>query len=478
MRRLRRRIWLHLLVVLFVGIVASGIVFTSGWRASFQHSAVPRLARHLASQLADDWGNRASFAHEVKRLSEDLEIELTVRSAEPDGELIASAGPPLPRLEPGDVMRVRKNDVVVERGPRFFVAAPLIVDGRVVAVVESSTMRSLRAPGLMRPLITIALIVLIAGVASGPLARRISLPIERMTDAMRRFGAGDLSARVPELGRGWRSRWERHVNRVRHHHRRGKFADDEMAQLTRAFNEMAERLEHLVRGQKELLANVSHELRSPLARIRVALELLPRDGKSDARLRDVEADLIELERLIDDVLTTSRLDATGLPTHVARVTVTEILAALAARAEHDPVTAGKPVRVRGDAGVSVMADGALLKRALWNLIENAAKYGAPPIELAAGVEDAALVLSVTDHGAGIAADERARVFEPFYRSDKARTPGRGGFGLGLTLARRVAEVHGGSISAGPASVDDGVERGTRVTMRIPMSEHAATRARG
>jgi two-component system OmpR family sensor kinase len=469
MRKLRRRIYAHLIVTLFVGVTVSFLVFTAGWRSAFLHSFAGRLTHHVASQLSDKWNNRPAMARELKRISDELEVEITVRAATPQGALIASAGMPYPPLDAEELARVRKNDIVVQHRPRDFVAAPLVVDGEVVAVVEAAPItHAFRMP--LRPLITIALIVIIAGVASGPLARRISLPIERMTDAMRRFGAGDLGARVPVLSKLWPERWRHHARRHfhRHHHHRHHQVD-EIEQLTRAFNEMAERIEQLVRGQKELLANVSHELRSPLARIRVALELLPRDDKSAARLRDVEGDLGELDRLIEDVLTASRLEATGLPTHLDRVTVSEIFAALVARAQVDPLTAGKEVRARGSDGIVVMADGALIKRALWNLIENAAKYGAPPIVLSAAVDGNQLVLAVCDEGAGIAAEERARVFEPFYRADKARTPGNGGFGLGLTLARRVAEVHGGSIVAAAARSVAGIERGTSVTIKIPLA---------
>jgi signal transduction histidine kinase len=469
MRKLRRRIYAHLIVTLFVGVLASFIVFTAGWRNAFMHAFAGRVTYHLASQLSDKWHDHAALARELRRMSDELEVEITVRAANPGCALIASAGTPYPPLDAEELASVRKNDKVVHRHPRFFVAAPIVVDGQVVGVVEAAPVtHPFFVPA--RPLITIVVIVIIAGVASGPLARRISLPIERMTEAMRRFGQGDLGARVPPLSLMWPERWI-HAHRHRHRHRR--FAHhhrvDEIEQLTRAFNEMAERIEQLVRGQKELLANVSHELRSPLARIRVALELLPRDDKSAARLRDVEADLSELDRLIEDVLTASRLEATGLPTHLDRVTVGEIFAALTARAQVDPITAGKDVSARGSDGISVMADGALIKRALWNLVENAAKYGAPPIVLSAAVDGRQLVLAVSDEGTGIAAEERARVFEPFYRADKARTPGQGGFGLGLTLARRVAEVHGGTISAGAARTVDGVERGTRVTLRIPLT---------
>jgi signal transduction histidine kinase len=109
----------------------------------------------------------------------------------------------------------------------------------------------------------------------------------------------------------------------------------------------------------------------------------------------------------------------------------------------------------------VAADGALIKRAVWNLVENAAKYGAPPIALAAEARNGHAVLSVTDEGPGIAPDDRERVFEPFWRADKAHTPGSG-VGLGLTLARRIAEAHGGSVAIADA------ERGCRVEITLPL----------
>jgi two-component system OmpR family sensor kinase len=450
-RRLRKRIWTHLLIVLVVGIFASSFVFFSGWRSAFIHSAAGKVTRHVAKTVARDFYRPDETRRTLSHIAEELDIEVTLRTL--DNQVIDAVGPPFPPLPLDDMEAVRRGELVLSRGPRFFAAAPVIVDGSVRAIVEASpTYHVFHAPLIWRPLATLLVLMMIAGVASGPLARRISLPIERMTEAVRSFGAGDLSARVKlQLRR-----------RHRHDH-----APDEIEQLTSAFNEMAERIQRQVSGQKELLANVSHELRSPLARMRVALELLPRDAGNQTRLKDVEADLIELDRLIEDVLTTSRLEASGLPMHIGTVDVRQLLEQLVVRAEHDPATAGKTVTAHGGEGLLISADGALLKRALWNLIENAAKYGAPPIELGARNDrDQWLELSVTDHGAGIAEEDRERIFEPFFRSDKARTPGTG-FGLGLTLVRRIAEVHGGSITA--LSMErDGVPSGAGFILRIPL----------
>jgi signal transduction histidine kinase len=319
-------------------------------------------------------------------------------------------------------------------------------------------------PAAWRPALGVAVVLLLVALAARPLARRISQPVERLTEAARRLGGGDLAARVPlEAARGAagrRSRWR--------HRRR-----DELDDLTRAFNDMAERVQGLVQSQRELLANVSHELRSPLARIRVALALLPRTAESDARVRDVEIDLAELERLIEDVLTTARLDATGLPPHPEPFDVLPLLHELAARAAHDPLTAGTAVGVQPGPSPTLTADRALVKRALWNLVENAAKYGQPPITLAATAAGADVRLSVTDLGPGIPLAERERVLRPFYRLDPARTPAAPGapaqgVGLGLTLVQRIAAVHGGRVEIAPAVVEAGGERGCRVVLILPV----------
>jgi len=294
----------------------------------------------------------------------------------------------------------------------------------------------------VRPVGAALLVLLLVGVLTRPLARRISRPVEELTAATRRFGDGDLSSRVPPP------------------RRRSPHAPDEIEELTRAWNEMAERVERLVRGQKELLANVSHELRSPLARLRVALELLPRDDASEARVRDLEVDIAELDRLIEDVLTMSRLDAQALPLRREPVDLGALFAQIAERAALDPATARASVRVaEGSAPPALDADPALLRRALWNLVENAARYGAPPVTLSARREGGVVAISVDDEGRGIAPGDRERVFQPFFRA--AGDDDRRGFGLGLALARRVAEVHGGAIRVADAP------RGCTLVIEIP-----------
>jgi signal transduction histidine kinase len=454
-RRLYSRIYLHLLGVLLVVGLTVSLLTAFGQRGAFQRQVAERLARHVGGLVAESWDDPPALERRLAQLHRDLEVSVTLRR--PDGHVLAAAGAPLPAPTPAELARVRGDQVAVRRGAVWVMAWTLRepASGRVRGVVQLGAPLGMRLGTPWRPAIAVIVVLLVVGLAAGPLARRISRPVERLTAAARRLGAGDLAARVPD---------------VTSRHRRSR-RPDELEELTAAFNDMAERLERLVQGQKELLANVSHELRSPLARVRVALALVPRDGEADARLAAVEADLSELERLIDDVLTASRLEATGLPPQPGPVELGELLAEVAERARADPATAGAEVRVADPPRARIQADRALLRRALSNLVENAAKYGRPPIELGARATAEGVTLWVADRGEGIPPEERERVLAPFYRGDRARTPGAGtaprGFGLGLTLARRVAEVHGGRILIGPAAREDGREHGCRVTLWLP-----------
>jgi two-component system, OmpR family, sensor kinase len=454
--RLHSRIYVHSLLVLLVVAVATAAVFALGARGAFQREVAERLARHVASLVGEQFHDPDALLRRLRTLHTDLEVDVTVRGL--DGRLIGSAGAELPMLDAGETAQVRAGRVVVTARPVWH-AAVLVRDpgsGAPLGILTASTQRRVGMAALLRPIVIITVILIVVAIATRPLARRIARPLERLTEAARRLGGGDLSARVPAPSS--RRRWWR----------RGDRRADELAELTRAFNEMAERVERNVRGQQELLANVSHELRSPLARVRMALELVPRAADGEVRLRDIERDLADLDRVIEDVLTTSRLEMTGLPTRLESVDVQALLAELTERAGHDPMVVAKRVEVVPGPALMLVADAVLLRRALWNLVENAAKYGAPPITLAAVDEGNRIVLSVADEGPGIAPEERERVLAPFYRADRARTPGTAaGLGLGLTLARRVAEVHGGAISIGPRESEQGRERGCRVVITIP-----------
>jgi len=453
MRRLFARIYLHFLGVLLVVAIAASLVFAFTARGAFVQESAWRTSRHVGRLVSEVFRDQPALARRVKQLHDELEIDLVVRDLE--GRVLAAAGAKLPAFTAEELGHARTGRRIVHPSPAWSTVGPVREPGTgaVIGTIESATHQRPLWVALARPALILSLVLVLVAIASALLARRISRPVERLTEAVRRLGAGDLAARVPIGGRS---------------------GADELTELTRAFNDMADRIERLVAGQKELMANVSHELRSPLTRIRVALELLPRDGAADARLKDVEADLGELERLIEDVLTTSRLEATGVPPRLGLMDARAVLMDVAERAAGDPRLAAGAVRVTAGPAIELTADRALLRRALWNLVDNAAKYGAPPITLRAEQHGDHVALSVTDRGDGIAPVERERVLAPFYRLDKARTPGKAsggegssGFGLGLTLASRVAQVHHGAITIGPAETIEGTERGCRVTLTLP-----------
>lgn len=472
-KRLYSRIYLHALgVLLVVGLAITG-VFSFGQRGAFLREVTERLGRHLAAELGARFTDAYTRQAVLDSLHRDFELVLTLRDV--DGQVLAAAGGLMPPFSASELATLRRGEGIFQKWAG--VAAAPIRDphtGKLLGFLQMSPphrFRSVALASLGRPLLAVALVLLLVALASLPLARRISRPVELLTIASRRLGAGELSYRIPIRCERPHPPFDPAAELGGHPHLH-PHPPDEVSELMLAWNDMADRIEKLLRGQRELLANISHELRSPLTRVRVALALLPRDGESDARLAEVEADLGELERLIEEVLMTSRLEATGLPAHPRKVVLRPLLSEVAERARHAPLFADKPVAVADGEEVTLVADASLLKRAIYNLVENAAKYGAPPIILSTQLRGSSVEIAVTDEGEGIPEGERERVLEPFYRRDKAHTqhtPGSAlhGFGLGLTLARRVAEAHGGIIRIAAARSLDGRERGCRVALHLP-----------
>lgn len=447
--RLQSRIYLHSLIVLLITCLT-----LAGGFALFMRAIPERAARHFASLVADHFDDPALLQRQVDRIHATLEVDVTVRDLA--GRIVAGSGRELPPLKAEEANGVLRGGVRVSARPVWRVAVSVQdpASGATVGILQAS-MQRFGAPALAGPILRVMFVLVVVAVITLPTARRIARPLRRLTEAATRLGSGDLSARVPVAQAGHRGSWCRSGRR------------DELSELTSSFNEMADRVERLVRSQRALLANVSHELRSPLTRIRMAMDLLPADLRDAAKLRGVETDLSDLDRLIEDILTTARLDETGLPTRLDTFDAQRILAEVAERARHDPFIEGRAIQVAPGPPATLCADEALLRRAVWNLVENAAKYGAPPITLAVRSEGDRVALTVSDEGPGIPATDHERVFAPFYRGEQARTPGGSrGVGLGLTLARRIAEVHGGSIAVAAASPADA--HGCRVVITLPV----------
>ncbi|WP_198117663.1 HAMP domain-containing sensor histidine kinase [Massilia rhizosphaerae] len=258
----------------------------------------------------------------------------------------------------------------------------------------------------------VLLVAIALAVAAGayPVVRRLTRRLERLQRSVEAWGDGQLATRVAVEG------------------------EDEVARLAASFNDAAARIEALVGAQKSLLANASHELRSPLARIRMAAELMAEQA-APAIGAELRRNVAELDQLIDEVLLASRLDAVDVAMQPPEeVDLTGLLAEECAR-----------VGAALQAGAhTAMGDPKLLRRMVRNLLENAVRYGAGSAVEArlATAGDGALWLDVCDGGPGVPAPERERVFEPFYRIAGASETA-GGVGLGLSLVRQIARRHGG-----------------------------------
>ena len=282
------------------------------------------------------------------------------------------------------------------------------------------------------PMLTLLTGFIVLGVGALLTARWILQPVGKLSETAKAIGSGDLGARS------------------------GVARDDEIGVLGTQLDEMARRLELLVASERELLANVAHELRTPLSRIGVALDLAAEgDGKrARASLEDIAVDVDELETIVNDILTAMRFEsgrATELPMRRATVEPATIAATAAERlkARH----ADRTLTLDVAPGLPVIdVDPVLFRRVVDNLVDNAHKYTpdiTTPIELRVSQSDDVVVFEIADHGVGIPAEDLPRVFSPFFRGDRSRSRSSGesgGVGLGLTLARRIAIAHGGTIS--------------------------------
>jgi len=274
--------------------------------------------------------------------------------------------------------------------------------------------------------------LLISGAICYLLTRYLTGPVLRLRAAARQLAGGELAARATGL----------------------KPRRDEIGELVRDFNFMAGRIEALVDSQRQLISDISHELRSPLARINATLGVA-RQRLGQAELFDrIERDAERLNEMIGRLLTLARLDMTSASHDVRCIDLTALVADIVADAQWEAGERHCRVDLVSDRrGGDVEANPDLLRSAVENVIRNAIRYTAPEttvevhLERHLGGECDLAVIRVSDRGPGVPASELANMFRPFYRVADARDRQSGGVGLGLAIAERVARVHGGSIRA-------------------------------
>ena len=269
--------------------------------------------------------------------------------------------------------------------------------------------------------------------------RRLLRPVRLLDDGVTRMSAGDLNVAVPVVTR------------------------DEFGALTDAFNKMVGRVKQMIQARDQLLLDVSHELRSPLTRLKVALALLPEDENRAGMV----GDLNEMEAMITELLELERMRE-GRGVRCVRQDLVPVLTELA-----EAYNSGPPgVRLLMPAYEIVLDfDREKIRTVLRNLLENARKYALPdslPVEIEVAQEAAATVVRMRDDGPGIPESDLPNLFEPFYRVDRSRSRKTGGYGLGLSICKRIMEAHGGSIA-----VTNNPGRGACFVLSFPSQEKRA-----
>jgi signal transduction histidine kinase len=289
------------------------------------------------------------------------------------------------------------------------------------------------------------------------IAHYLSKPIEHLRDATHELARGNLDIRA---GRNLGNR------------------RDEIADLVRDFDSMAGELRTQIQSERNLLSGVSHELRSPIARIRLALTLA-RDADDDERvemLDRIEQDTIQLDSMLEQILTVARLESGQNKPRFEHLLLNDVVNNVLHDANFEAAAMGANITFEGVGDVEVNGDAGLLRSAIENIVRNAIFYSGQggKIEVRLGQENGMATISVQDNGPGVPEDSLSLLFKPFYRVDNSRGTTTGGMGLGLAIVRNAAVAHGGSVSARNL-----MPHGLEVELRLPITTHSQpTRSSG
>lgn len=278
-----------------------------------------------------------------------------------------------------------------------------------------------------RQIVQILAVILTAGLLCYALASYLSSPIVKLRRATRQFAGGDLHTRLAIKRR------------------------DELGDLAREFDEMAERIETLVASEKRLTQDISHELRSPLARLNVALELARSRSNPETSgfIERIETESNRLNEMISRLLVLSKLENRSENFEKREINLTKLFEQIVTDADFEAQANNKSVKILQEEAVKVLGNENLLRSAIENVLRNAVRYTKEEtaVEVSLVKQNNNAVVSVRDHGAGVPEEELAKLFRPFYRVQAARERKTGGIGLGLAIAERAVHAHQGTIKA-------------------------------
>lgn len=401
--RMQRKIFMWFGASIVFTAIVVGMLFRVLSPADRWRRDAEGLQRFVSSRVIEVWDEPEARARFVRDLHDDMHMNATLEDA--SGAVVARSGPACE--EPWGVVPIERDG---ERLGELSVCAEPYEEGG------------------WRFFLVLFVAIAILWAASGILARRLVRPLRHLESMARRLGEGDLSARTKLTP-------ERH---------------GELGMLGVTMNEMAARIEKQLADQRELLAAVSHELRTPLGHLRVLLEMA-REKPESADVDEIESEVMEVDALVGQLLASSRVDFGAL--EITRVSAIE----LAERALERAGLQSDRLAVEGQPR-PFDADPTLLARALANLLSNAQHHGRGVSALEVRFEPEQVVFAVEDHGPGFGAEEREKVFAPFYRGEHRAGAS---LGLGLSLVHRIATAHGGR-----AWIEDVEGGGARVLFSI------------
>jgi two-component system, OmpR family, sensor histidine kinase CpxA len=391
---------------------------------------------HIGTQAANAFEETGEPGATAQMKDISSEIGSRVWLYAPDGSLLAG---PAETVEVRDLVTQTIANMEIEHPGRLrqIVFANRIASaaGREYFIVWESPLRlsQIASQGVLW--IRGVVLALIGGLACSWLTWQITKPIRILRTTASRFAQGDLTTRIgshPEFRRG-----------------------DELAELARDFDYMASRIEQLVKSQQQLLADISHELRSPLARLSLALDLARRRvGDGIPEHQRMEREIDRLNELIEQLLTVARLKEQSREPELECVNVRELVNEVAADANFEAEAAGRKVVVARAIDASVRGSRVLLRSAIENVVRNAIRYTREGTDVTIEMErinegnDAQrLRIAVRDHGPGVPAPAIERLFDPFFRVEEGRDRKSGGVGLGLAITRQAMLTYGGTASA-------------------------------
>ncbi len=346
-----------------------------------------------------------------------------------------------------------KEQVNIIHLPRLATATPIQSESGQFIWIASTHLRpeQMREGSRQMLVIRIAIFLLALALVSWFLTRIFTGPIRQLQKTAEQLGEGSLNTTTPEQLSTRR---------------------DELGDLARSFDTMAGQLNNLVHSHKQLLRDISHELRSPLARLQVALELARNesDGKADAEFDRIALEAERLNALIGEVLTLARFEQGAVETSITPLQLDELLQEIATDAAFEAEAMGKRVECTELTHCDIKADRLWIGSALDNVIRNAVRHtnSDTAVEISLQMHHSNAIITICDHGEGVSDSDLPQLFEPFFRASEARErhspTDNSGYGLGLAIAKRAIVLHGGDINAG-----NHPEGGLLVTITLPVT---------